>query len=522
MEIKFKLQASIALKQVTAHLGRAQHILTSMGRSAADKLQEACRISENDLRELLTNSLDAIVVANGKTAKFGLLLFVALKQMTVHLGRAQHILTSMGRSAADKLQEACRISENDLRELLTNSLDAIVVANGKTAKFGLLLFVALKQMTVYLGRAQHILTSMGRSAADKLQEACRISENDLRELLTNSLDAIVVANGKTAKFGLLLFVALKQMTVHLERAQHILTSMGRSAADKLQEACRISENDLRELLTNSLDAIVVANGKTAKFGLLLFVALKQMTVHLERAQHILTSMGRSAADKLQEARRTSENDLRELLANSLDAIVVANGKIAKFRSLLFVASKQMTVHLQRAQKTLTRLARNVIDKPRRLQQVRRTKENDLRKLLANSLDATVVTDGDHRLVYANPKALDLFGVSELNMRKFTIDTFLSHCQILELRRKWFAIRRDERYGKCKISRLDGSLRVAEYIFVANVTSRQDLYRFLNVAPPGITQLRFSGKIPISYTKPILGNQFGSSRSEKFPKSSLVN
>jgi PAS domain S-box-containing protein len=194
----------------------------------------------------------------------------------------------------------------------------------------------------------------------------------------------------------------------------------------------------------------------------------------------------------------------------------------KFKSQAAIALKQVTVHLQRAQKTLTRLGRSVIDKPRRLQEVRRTKENDLRKLLANSLDATVVTDGGHRLVYANPKALDLFGVSELNMRKFTIDTFLSHCQILELRRKWFAIRRDERYGKCKISRLDGSLRVAEYIFVANITSRQDLYRFLKVAPPGITQLRFSGKIPISYTEPTLGNQFGSSRPEKFPKSSLVN
>ena len=113
--------------------------------------------------------------------------------------------------------------------------------------------------------------------------------------------------------------------------------------------------------------------------------------------------------------------------------------------------------------------------------------NDLRKLLANSLDAIVVTNGDGRLVYANPKALDLFGVSELNMRNFTIDTFLSDCQILELRLKWFVIRRDERYGKCKISRLDGSLRVAQYILVANVIPRRYLYTFLNVARPGITQ-----------------------------------
>jgi PAS domain S-box-containing protein len=232
-----------------------------------------------------------------------------------------------------------------------------------------------------------------------------------------------------------------------------------------------------------------------KFRSLFVVALKQVVVYLERAQYTLTSMGRGAAEKLQEARRTRESDLRKLL---------------------------VTLHLQRAQKTLTRLGRSVIDKPRRAKEARRTRENDLRKLLENSLDAMVVTNGDHRLVSANPKALDLFGVSELNMGNFTIDTFLSHCQILELRRKWFAIRRDERYGVCKIRPLDGSLRVAEYILVANVIPRRYLYRFLNVARPGITQLRSSAKKPISHTEPALGNQFGSSRPEKLSKSSLVN
>jgi PAS domain S-box-containing protein len=160
---------------------------------------------------------------------------------------------------------------------------------------------------------------------------------------------------------------------------------------------------------------------------------------------------------------------------------------------LFVALEKMTVHLHRAQKTLTRLGRSVIDKPRRLQ-ARRTKEDDFRKCLQNFDYATVVTNGDRRLVYANPKALDLFGVSELNIRNFTIDTFLSHCQIHELRRKWFLIGQNERYGKCKISRLDGSSRVAEYVLVDDVIRRLHLYRFLDVAlPPGITQFKFSAK-----------------------------
>jgi len=154
---------------------------------------------------------------------------------------------------------------------------------------------------------------------------------------------------------------------------------------------------------------------------------------------------------------------------------------------LFVAWKKMTVHLHRAQKALTRVGRSVIGKPLILQ-ARRTKEDDFRKCLQNFHYATVVTNGDGRLVYANPKALDLFGVSELNIRNFTIDTFLSHCRILELRRKWFFIGQNERYGKCKISRLDGSSRVAEYVLVDDVIRRLHLYRFLDVAPsPRITQ-----------------------------------
>jgi PAS domain-containing protein len=160
---------------------------------------------------------------------------------------------------------------------------------------------------------------------------------------------------------------------------------------------------------------------------------------------------------------------------------------------LFVALERMTVHLHRAQKTLARLGRSVIDQPRRLQ-ASRTKREDFGKCLQDFQYATVVTNGDGRLVYANPKALDLFGVSELNIRNFSIDTFLSHCQILELRRKWFLVAQNERYGKCNISRLDGSSRVAEYVLVDDVIRRLHLYRFLDVAPPpGITQLRFSAK-----------------------------
>ena len=169
-----------------------------------------------------------------------------------------------------------------------------------------------------------------------------------------------------------------------------------------------------------------------KFRSELFIALEQGTRHLQRIQNTLTRLGKSIAEKprrLQEALRVRKNSLRKLLANSLHAIVVFNGKTTKFRSELFIALEQVTVHVQRAQNTLTSLGKSVAQEPRRLQEALRVRENGLRKLLASSLDAVVVTNGDRRFVAANPKALDLFGISETNMGKFTIDAFLPNAQI---------------------------------------------------------------------------------------------
>jgi PAS domain-containing protein len=133
----------------------------------------------------------------------------------------------------------------------------------------------------------------------------------------------------------------------------------------------------------------------------------------------------------------------------------------------------------------------------------------VRKLLAGSLDAVVVTNGDRRFVAANPKALDLLGISEANMRQFTIDAFLPHGQILDFDGAGPPfMRRQERRGKCKIRRLDGSLRVAEYIFVANFAPRRHLSRFRDVTPEKV-KVKFIAKfnsghgdiqVPASYTE----------------------
>jgi len=146
-------------------------------------------------------------------------------------------------------------------------------------------------------------------------------------------------------------------------------------------------------------------------------------------------------------------------------------EVTKFASQLSTALKEVTVHLRQAQNLLTGMGRSVGDKPPRVPEALRARRNELRKLLASPLTAVVVTDDNYRFLVTNPKALDLFGVSPANVTKFTIDIFLSHGQVLNFARNASPfttfVRRCERHGKCKIRRLDGSLRVAEYVFVAN-------------------------------------------------------
>ena len=352
--------------------------------------------------------------------------------------------------------------------------------------------VALEQATAHFRQAQQTIARFGTVVADKLG-ARRPSREDLRKLVEGSRDAIKATKPKIAGMRSRLSVASEKSSVYLHKSQQVLAGLTKAAAGKLQEARRASEPDLQKLRAGSREAMVVANAKLGKLGSQLSVASQRAVVHLHKSRDALAGISRDAGGKLQAAGRAGRDDLRRLQASSREAIEIANGKLARLRSQLYGALRQTTVPFQKAQGALASAGRSVIERPHRIQEARHARENDLRRLLANSADAIVLTNDKRRFVDANPKALDLFGVSDSNMRNFTIDTFLSHCQILERRRKWFAIRRDERYGRCKIRRLDGSLRVAEYILVANVVHGQHLYRFLNVAAARITPLKSAAK-----------------------------
>src|SRR5262245_28489018 len=115
----------------------------------------------------------------------------------------------------------------------------------------------------------------------------------------------------------------------------------------------------------------------------------------------------------------------------------------KFKSEVFIALEEVAAGIRRTlnmlqtkanhlrkllrqgQSTIARLGKSVASQPRELQKALRTREDGLRLLLTSSLDPIVVISGERRFVEANSKGLDLFGISGTNMRKFTIDAFLS-------------------------------------------------------------------------------------------------
>jgi len=239
-----------------------------------------------------------------------------------------------------------------------------------------------------------------------------------------------------------------------------------------------------------------ARGRIVKCSSQLLATWEKSTVYPRQAQKALVGLGSKASEKPREALRTSVNnlrdDLRDLKTSTHDAMVVAGGKITKCKSQLFARWEKLAVHLRQSQKALVGLGSNVFEKPRRLQKALRAKENNLRKLLASSLDPIVVMDAGRRIVAANPKALDLFGVSETNLKKFTIDAFLSGSEVLCFNGNGSPFKgRAEKHGECKIRRLDGSARVAEYVFVANFARYQHLCRFCNVRTAHIKSFAFN-------------------------------
>ena len=109
------------------------------------------------------------------------------------------------------------------------------------------------------------------------------------------------------------------------------------------------------------------------------------------------------------------------------------------------------------------------------------RENYLARLLTDSSEPVAVTDDAHRLLAANPAALTLFGISQKNLRNFTIDVFLRRDQVHCFERECPPfVKGTERLGECQISPLHGKPKVVAFSFQPNFLLGRHLSRFHDV------------------------------------------
>ena len=217
----------------------------------------------------------------------------------------------------------------------------------------------------------------------------------------------------------------------------------------------------------------------AKFTSQLSVSWDQASARLRPAENVLDQGKRRVANWLWLVRRDFARDCRMLAADSRRMLITANETLTRLGSLVLATSRPVAMKFQNAQ--------DAVSKPQGTRRSHRTNENDWHDLVASSPDAVVVTDGNRRLVAANTRALELFGISELNMRNFTLDAFVTSAGPSDF--DWSDTRakgREAKLNRCKIRRLDGGLLVADCQFVAGIVRRRHLFKFVNVTPYKIT------------------------------------
>jgi len=192
------------------------------------------------------------------------------------------------------------------------------------------------------------------------------------------------------------------------------------------------------------------------------------SVHLRQARQALAS-DKQKMEKVVAARKA------DLEAGYAVAMVATNRGLKKVGAQIHMPLKYGTRSIQRAGYKVANAGREIASKPRRIREARKAREDDLLNLIATSLDAIVVTDDEHRFVATNTNALQLFGVSYANIRNFTLDSFIANGQVAG-----FNGHGASKKGNCKIRRLDGNVRLAEYEFMANYVPFRHLCIFRSV------------------------------------------
>ena len=397
---------------------------------------------------------------------------------------------------------------NDVHERLSaRAADAVFSANAKISRFRERLLVLAHQAEAYFRQAYEHSAKLAARVAEKgrmLREQIRsrlpVVLEQARTHLRGAYEHSAKQAASVAEKGRMLQervrlrvpVVLEQARTHLRGAYEHSAKVTASVAEKgrmLREQIRsrlpIVLEQTRTHLRQAHEHSAKVTARVAEKRRMLQeriesrlpIALEQAKGSFREVHDHSTKLAASATDrqrKLREALRLKENNLHALFADALGRGLEASRSVRGHETRFPAALKQAKVRFRQAENKFKKLASNVVGKPKK------PRENDLQQLLSSSQDAVVVTSVDHRFVAANPRALSLFGISERNMKMFTIDAFLSRRQIPlfdEIGASFTSGK--ERCGECEIRRLDGSSGVAEYIFVANYVPFLHVCRFHN-------------------------------------------
>jgi PAS domain-containing protein len=319
----------------------------------------------------------------------------------------------------------------------------------EVARFRSHFFILMEQASMQYRRAQQKLVNVVRGIDYTVRvagETIQARKYYWPELRRDGTAAIALANKGIEGIKTQISVFLKKAAVVGQRTQERLVK----AAGYIH-ARRYYWPELRN---GPGVVIAVASVGIAKSRAYLAELLERTSVQVRQARQALVS------DK-QKIEKVAD-------AGYAAAMVAASRGFKKVGTQIYMPLEYGTRSIQRAGHKVANAGREIASKPRRMREQRKARENDLLNLMATSLDAIVVTDDEHRIVAANTNALQLLGVSYANIKNFTLDSFIASGQVAGFIGHGASSGRGEmKKGKCKIRRLDGNVRLAEYEFTAN-------------------------------------------------------
>jgi PAS domain-containing protein len=358
--------------------------------------------------------------------------------------------------------------------------------------------IAWEQVSLQAQRLQENLAKMGKIVREGAEILREIAARNWPKVRASALQSRAVLRAAAAKNWPKIRAGVQQGTAVLQNT---------------------AARNWPKIRASAQAGLVGTQEKIHQVGVIASLASLNAAVHLRRSQDELAKLGKRTGESLKRASQVTGEELSKLgklSGESLRRASVATGAqlgklraaaheemvearegAAQWQSKISAAARQTGTQLQRAQGAALRIGKGVADAPRRLRDARSRRENDLQDLLANSPDAIVVTDAERRLVTANATALDLLGISEYNMKRFTIDAFLVKRAMRDVSGDG---REDDKAVPCQIRRLDGGLRVAECVYLQEILPRRNLYRFLNAAPHRITPFVFAERMPRATAK----------------------